>query len=237
MHAVLERVAFVSEELRRLANPARAPGMARYLHTDMPCLGVPRPALVQVLREARARWPLTGPDDYRRTVLELHALPHREEQYAAIHYARHSTRFVTGDHVDLYRTMIVDGAWWDLVDDFAHVLCRLLLQDPARIGPVLDAWLDDDVRWLRRIAILSQLDAKDRTDEARLFGACERRAHEREFFIRKAIGWALRQYARTAPDVVLAWCLAHRNTLSGLSFREATKHLTVPSGVENPQKD
>jgi 3-methyladenine DNA glycosylase AlkD len=210
--------------------------MAAYLRTTMPCLGVPKPVLASVLREARARWPLTDASDYCETVHQLHALPHREEQYAAIDYARRTTRFVAFEHIDLYRTMIVDGAWWDLVDDFAHVLCRLLLQDPTRTGPLLDRWIDDEDLWLRRIAILGQLDAKERTDAARLFRYCERRAHEREFFIRKAIGWALRQYARTAPDVVLAWCLEHRKALSSLSFREATKHLHVPANDENPQK-
>lgn len=234
MRAVLERVAFVSEELHRLADAERAPGMARYLRTTMPCLGVPRPVLTGVLREARGRWPLTDASDYRETVEQLHALPHREEQYAAIDYARRSTRFVRFEHVDLYRTMIVDGAWWDLVDDFAHVLCRLMLQDPTRTGPLLDDWIDADDLWLRRIAILGQLDAKERTDEMRLFGYCSRRAHEREFFIRKAIGWALRQYARTAPDTVRTWCLEHRNALSGLSFREATKHLGIRANDENP---
>lgn len=192
------------------------------------------------MRDALRAWPITSAADYRATVTELWSLPHREEKYAAIRIARRQTRFVAREHLDLYRSMIVGGAWWDLVDDFPHVLGQLVLEDPAAMWPVLDEWIDSDDLWLRRVAILSQIDAKHRTDERRLFDYCLRCASERVFFIRKAIGWAFRQYARTAPDAVCAFCLAHREGLSGLSFREATKHLDWVMGAseegENPQK-
>lgn len=226
---MLPRVTFLRDELTRRADPARAVAMARYMKTDMAFHGVPKPVLDVLVRGALRAWPLTDADDHRATVQELWSLDHREEKYAAIAIARHVTRFVSTRNLDLYRSMIVEGAWWDLVDDFSHVACRLLLTEPAVMGPVLDAWIDDPVLWLRRVAILSQLDAKERTDEARLFGYCERRAHEREFFVRKAIGWALRQYGRTAPDTVRTWCEDHRESLSSLSFREATKHLHASS--------
>ena len=136
--------------------------------------------------------------------------------------------------------MSVGGAWWDRVDDFPHVLGQSMLAEPEAIWPVLDEWVECDNLWLRRVAILSQLDAKDRTDEERLFSYCSMRMSERGFFIRKAIGWALRQYARTAPTAVCNFCIAHREGLSGLSFREATKHLQLPhpvcDGIEKPQK-
>ena len=233
MPTVLERVSCITAELEARADPVRAAAMARYMKTDLPFHGVPRPALDRVVRDALVRWPLVDADDYRTTVQELWTLPRREEKYAAIRVACRTTRFVTTEHLDLYRSMIVEGAWWDLVDDFAHVACRLLLREPEVMGPVLDEWIDDPVLWLRRIAILSQLDARARTDERRLFDYCLRRADEREFFVRKAIGWALRQYARTAPDTVRAWCIEHRECLSSLTFREATKHLAVPSADEN----
>ena len=91
--------------------------------------------------------------------------------------------------------------------------------------PKLDRWIDDRNLWIRRTAILSQLKHKGGTDRDQLFGYCLRRAGEKEFFIRKAIGWALREYAKTEPDAVRAFALEHREQLSGLSFREATKHL------------
>ena len=214
--------------------------MARYMKTTMPFRGVPSPMLDTILRAAMRQWPLESAADYRNTVTALWALPHREEKYAAIRIARRQRRFVTCEHLDLYRTMIVEGAWWDLVDDFPHVLGQLVLAEPAAVWPVLDEWIGCDNLWLRRVAILSQLDAKDRTDEKRLFSYCLMHMSEREFFIRKAIGWALRQYARTAPTAVRDFCIAHREDLSGLSFREAMKHLQLPDltrdGIEKPQK-
>jgi 3-methyladenine DNA glycosylase AlkD len=79
--------------------------------------------------------------------------------------------------------------------------------------------------WLRRVALLHQLEWKARTDEPRLFRYCLLCAHEPEFFIRKAIGWALRQYARTNPAAVRQFLTVNRAQLSGLSLREAAKHL------------
>ena len=90
---------------------------------------------------------------------------------------------------------------------------------------VLNRWIDGEDMWLRRSAILCQNRHKERTDQEMLFDFCLRRAHEKEFFIRKAIGWALREYARTRPEEVRAFLLEHGDKLSGLSRREAAKHL------------
>jgi 3-methyladenine DNA glycosylase AlkD len=95
--------------------------------------------------------------------------------------------------------------------------------------PLVRRWLDDEVMWLRRTAIISQLNHKAATDTALLFDGCAARAHETEFFIRKAIGWALRQYARTDPDAVRRFVRQHEKELSGLSKREALKHLEKPT--------
>ncbi len=212
--------------------------MAAYMKTSMPFHGVARPELDALVRDALRRWPLENAADYRQTVEELWALPHREERYAAIAIARRHRRFVSMDHLDLYRRLVVEGAWWDLVDDVAHIAGRLLLDDRTAMRPVLDAWIDDDDVWLRRVALLSQLDAKQQTDAAMLFAYCERRIHDRDRFIRKAIGWALRQYARTNPEAVRAFCLRNRDRLSTVSMREAMKHLepldTDGAHAENP---
>ncbi len=235
-----DRVRFIERELAARSDPERASAMARYMKTTMPFRGVASPVLDSVLRTALRQWPIESPADYRETVTDLWSLPHREEKYAAIRIARRETRFVAPEHLDLYRSMILEGAWWDLVDDFPHVLCQLLLAEPSAMWPVLDEWIESDDLWLRRVAILAQLDAKEKTDEGRLFSYCTRSMSEREFFIRKAVGWALRQYARTDPDAVRDFCLTHREGLSGLSFREAMKHLDVVGTAterdEKPQK-
>ena len=87
------------------------------------------------------------------------------------------------------------------------------------------AWIDDRDLWLRRTSIICQVGHKESTDEGLLFDACASRLHEGEFFIRKAIGWALREYAKTDPDAVRAFVDNHRDEMSGLSIREAAKHL------------
>ena len=220
---------FVAAELSACGDSSDAAAMAAYLKTDMPFYGVKKPARAPVFKGLIREFPPAGRADYRRRVLALWEQPHREEKYFAIGYAGAFPRYVTIGSVPLYRRMIVEGAWWDLVDGVAADLVgRVLAADRDRLSLRLDRWIDDPDMWLRRTAIIAQLRHKTGTDEARLFDYCLRRAHEKEFFIRKAIGWALREYAKTAPDAVRSFVLDHRDAWSGLSYREATKHLDVP---------
>jgi 3-methyladenine DNA glycosylase AlkD len=135
----------------------------------------------------------------------------------------------------LYHRFITEGAWWDFVDDTAtHMIRGLVLGFPDDIWPTVEAWNDDADLWLRRTSIICQVGAKERTDGGRLFTFCEKRMGETDFFIRKAIGWALREYARTDPEAVAAFAMDNRETLSALSFREATKHIGDLIGVGGP---
>ncbi len=119
-----------------------------------------------------------------------------------------------------------EGAWWDLVDWVAgRVVSPTLLAHREQTKPVLEEWVEDDDMWVRRVAILSQLKHKDQTDVAQLFDFCLRRADETEFFIRKAVGWALRDYSWTNPEGVRDFLADHGDELSPLSRREAGKRL------------
>lgn len=221
-------VDYVQAELTAGADPVRATQMAAYLKTDMPFYGVPMSGTRDISRQLKRRFVPGTAAEYRAMVETLWALPHREEKYLAIAVARAHRAYVTFEQVDLYRRLIVEGAWWDFVDTIAsRLIGDVLLNEREEMSPVLDRWVDDDDMWLRRTAIISQLAHKDRTDADALFDYCRRRAFEKEFFIRKAIGWALRQYARTDPKAVTAFLLEHRAELSGLSFREASKHLDL----------
>lgn len=222
---------FAAGALAKAANPEKAGPMAAYMKTDQPFYGVQKKGRSGVHRELVRRWPPEDRAAYRAGVLALWRRPNREEQYLAIDYAKAFPRFVTLSSLPLYRRLIVQGAWWDFVDDIAvHLVGDVLDRQRDRTTPKVRAWIDDDDLWLRRTAIICQIGDKEDTDEALLFEACAARLHETEFFIRKAIGWALRDYARTAPDAVRTFVLAHRDSLSGLSFREATKHLDVTDG-------
>jgi len=222
----MDRVEFVSTELAALANPENASGMATYLKTDMPFFGVKRPDCSRIFKEAMRRYPVATRAEYERGVRDLWARPQRETKSMAIFLARAVPRYISPPSLPLYRKLIAEGAWWDFVDEVAaHLVGTLLLEHRDRIAPVMEEWIDHPDMWLRRSALLAHLRHKDKTDEATLFDHCLRRAGEREFFIRKAIGWVLRQYARTAPDAVRGFVLAHHDVWSGLTFREATKHL------------
>jgi len=219
-------ITFVQSALREQADPSKAPGMQAYMKTDMPFYGVQKAARARILRELVHRFPLSDRAGYETLVVELWQLPHREEKYLALGVARHFREYVVPEMLPLYRSLIVEGAWWDLVDEVAtHLICDLVVDYPDDVWPTVDTWIDDDDLWLRRTAIICQVGAKENTDAARLFRFCDERAFEKDFFIRKAIGWALRQHARVDPDAVARFVREHRDQLSGLSYREATKHI------------
>jgi 3-methyladenine DNA glycosylase AlkD len=219
-------VAWARDSLSELADPARAIPMAAYMKTSMPFYGVTSPQRRAIARELKRRFPPRTAGEYRSRVLALWQLPHREEKYLAIDYAQGFRSYITFEQVDLYQRLIAEGGWWDLVDPVAADLVgRVALIDRERMRPVLEGWIEDEDLWLRRAALLSQLRHQAATDREMLFGFCRRRAQDREFFIRKAIGWALRQYARTDPDGVRAFLAENQSLLSGLSRREASKHL------------
>ena len=219
-------VAFVRRSLKAVEDPERAVSMAAYMKTDMPFYGVSSPARRPIARELKLLYPAGSATEYRENVRVLWALPHREEKYLAIGYALSFKKLITIEQIDLYQQLVLEGAWWDFVDVIASDLVgRVVLTDRARMRPTLEEWIDHDDMWLRRTALLAQLRHKTTTDEAMLFDFCQRRAHEKEFFIRKAIGWALREYARVNPEAVRGFLRDHEAHLSGLSRREAGKHL------------
>ncbi|MCP4658915.1 MAG: DNA alkylation repair protein [bacterium] len=224
----------MASALAALADPDRAREMAAYMKTEMPFYGVASGPRRELAREAKRRFPIAGQSAYKRAIGALWRRPHREEKYVAIALARLHGSFVGPESLPLYERLIREGAWWDFVDEIAqHLVGSALLKDPEAVWPTLDRWIDDPDPWIRRTALLCQNRHKERTDEERLFRYCRARAHEQEFFIRKAIGWALRQYSYTAPAAVRWFLETYRDELSSLSFREAARQLGR-SGVPTP---
>jgi 3-methyladenine DNA glycosylase AlkD len=217
--------AFVSTRLAQLADPAKAAPMAAYMRTTQPFHGVQKAGVDAVCREALKRSPCASQSEYEQHVLALWHLPHREERYVAVRYARQQ-KFIAPASLPLYEQMIRQGAWWDFVDEIAsHLVGGALAKSRAQVEPVLDLWIQDPDFWIRRAAVLSQLRLGPATSEPQLFRYCLQLAPEREFFLRKAIGWALREYSKTAPESVRAFLAANRDRLSPLTQREAVKHL------------
>lgn len=221
-----ELISAIRTALREAADPARAPQMQAYMKSTMPYLGVPVPVVRQIARVSAARHPMADVDELRATATELwRCATHREERYAATELT--GLKLGTGrlELLPLCREMIVTGAWWDHVDAVSHQIGALLRADAGQLVPVLRSWSTDDDFWLRRASIICQLGFKDRTDTELLTEVIIPNLEDREFFIRKAIGWALRDFARTDPDWVLAFVREHDAVISPLSRREALKHL------------
>ena len=160
---------------------------------------------------------------------------HREEWYAAIAVLRDRryAAYRDADVMPTYRHVLVTGAWWDVVDDVAiHLVGPLLLEQGSAVRRVVHGWQSDDDRWLRRTSVICQVSAKERTDLGLLTDAIEANLDDKDFFLRKAIGWALRQHAGTDPEWVRGFVAAHDGRISGLSRREAIKH--IGAEIETP---
>lgn len=221
-----ELARFVSARLRAAGDPKKARPMQAYMKTDMPFHGVANPGRAPIFREMNAKFPPAGRKQYEAGLRSLWQLPHREEKYAAISFALAHKPFMVSASLPLYERLVREGAWWDLVDPIAtDLISPVYLQEREAVGPVIERWIDDADLWIRRTALLAHHRHKQATDSKQLFDHCLRRAEEKEFFIRKAIGWALRQYSYANPTSVRKFLLKNRERLSGLSFREGARGL------------
>jgi 3-methyladenine DNA glycosylase AlkD len=203
-------------------DPTRAAQMSAYLREQFPFLGIMKTERVALMREA-----LAGLD--RPTELDLAAVaaacwkrPEREYQYAGAWFLRRHARILGPGFIGDAERLIVTKSWWDTVDDLAANVVGSLVR-AHELGGEMDRWIGSANFWLARAAILHQLRYRAGTDDVRLFGYCRRRGSDTEFFIRKAIGWALREYTKTDHRAVLAFLREHGAELSPLSRREAVK--------------
>lgn len=230
-----ELVAAIREALAAAGDPDRATGQQRYMKSTLPYHGLTTPEFRATVRPilSHPAYRLTDRPTWEATVRALwDGATHREQRYAATALAghRHYRAWQDRETLVLYRHLVVTGAWWDHVDDIAsHLVGPILRADHAGVAPVIRQWATDDDLWVRRTAMLSQLGAKADTDTALLEHCVTANLvdsrHGGEFFIRKAIGWALREHAKTDPDWVRGLLDRHAAALSPLSRREAAKHL------------
>jgi 3-methyladenine DNA glycosylase AlkD len=221
-----ELIAAIRAELQVAADPARAAGAQAYMKSEMPSLGVRVPSVRRIVATAARQLPPASLDELTLTALELwRSASWREERYAAIDLT--GLRLAAGElsMLAVYEEIIRSGAWWDLVDGVSSRLRGLLQAHPPEMAAVLRRWSTDGDFWIRRASITAQLGAKTATDRALLEDVIEANLDDREFFIRKAVGWALRDYSATDPGWVRAFVERHRARLSPLSIAEATRKL------------
>lgn len=222
----------IREALAAAGDPTKAAQQQRYMKSSMPYRGLTSPELRALLRPLLKAYEPASRTAWEATVRELwDGATHREEWYAALSVARHrlARPWLDPESLPLWRHLVTTGAWWDVVDETAtHLVRDTLAGHPEAVTPVVDAWSVDEDLWLRRASVICQVGRGADTDVELLRRVVEANVADRSFWLRKAIGWALRDYARTDPAWV--WSEVDRlgDHLSGLSRREATKHRPSP---------
>lgn len=231
MDAPSELVDEIRLRLAELGNAEWAAGQQRYMKSLMPYRGVPMPELRRLVRDVTSKPAprVLSAGEWQATVTQLwEQASYREERHAAIMvagakpYRDHARNLAA---LPLYERLIRSGAWWDLVDATSPLVGDLLVCHPVEMSSTLRRWATDDDIWIRRSAIISQLSLGEATDTVLLLDCINPSLGKPEFFLRKAIGWALRQYARTDPEWVRGTVQQLGSSLSPLSRREALKHI------------
>lgn len=204
------------------ANPEDAEHMAAYMKNRFPFFGIRKPELNRLLKpffKAARRRPVDW--DFVDACWQAEE---REMQYAALLYLQKQKSALHAEDIPALHRLITHKSWWDSIDVLDRIVGDIALRYPHLNATLLD-WSTDDNLWLRRIAIDHQLLRKDRTDTTLLAQILINNLGQKEFFINKAIGWALRDYSKTHPEWVRQFIAAHRDRMAPLSLREAQKYL------------
>jgi 3-methyladenine DNA glycosylase AlkD len=226
-------VAFVSAARRALqavADPDKAEPMRQYMKSELPFLGVPKPDRVRALQPILRRYHLTDRGVWEATIRMLwDDATFREERYAATYVVQaplYQSIAREPASIPLYEYLIVTGAWWDHVDDLAiRSVGPALVAHHDVVTPIIKAWSRDRDRWRRRASVICQIGAKHDIDVPLLVECILANVDDSDFFLRKGIGWALRQHAKVDPGWVRTFVAQHAARLSPLSRREALKNI------------
>jgi 3-methyladenine DNA glycosylase AlkD len=209
--------------LEQNANSAQAGPMKKYMRDQFEYLGIKSPQLKTLFRQFLKENGLPSFEELDEIIRELWDLPQREYQYLAIGLMERLEKKLPSSAIKTLEYMIVHKSWWDTVDNISHVVGVHFKRYPDVREKYLAKWRTAKDFWLRRTAILFQLDYKEETDFALLSDIIQENLDSNEFFINKAIGWSLRQYARIDPKAVKKF--VNSASLHSLSRREAMKHL------------
>lgn len=222
MDPVAELVSGIRDDLESAADPRIAPGQQAYMKSEMPFAGVRVPD-VRRLTRARIRAEPDADVLLSAAMTLWDGATVREERYAAL--AVLGARPLRGDLalIPMIEHTVRTGAWWDITDEVAHRVADLLSAHPEEMTFLVRLWSGDPDPWMRRLAIIAQLGRRDGLDRALLAEVILPNADDPGFFIRKAIGWALRDAARAHPEWVRVFVASH--SLSPLSAREALRRL------------
>ena len=219
----------IDDELRAAGSAERAARERAYLKSALTHSGVGVPAIRAVARRSRATHPDLGHDDLVALVRALWARPVHELRFAGVELLDAHHTLLTAADAPLVEGLLRRARTWALVDGLASsVVGKLASREPEAMGPVLDRWAADEDFWVRRSALLALLvPLRAGGGDFERFGRyADAMLGEREFFVRKAIGWVLRDTARKRPGLVAAWLLPRAPRTSGVTIREAVKYLS-----------
>ncbi|OLO26759.1 DNA alkylation repair protein [Alkalihalophilus pseudofirmus] len=214
----------VTIQFKIMENKEKAKGMSAYMKNHFEFFGIQTPERRKITSKLFKEWQVGKNPINWKLIFDLWEQSEREYQYVAVDYLKKSQKHLSSSDLTQVKEIITSKSWWDTVDLIAsNVVGYIVMKFPEQ-AKVMDEWIEDDNMWVKRTAILHQLSFKENTDEERLFYYCEKYASETEFFIAKAIGWALRQYGKTHPQAVITF--VEKTPLQNLSKREALKHLS-----------
>jgi 3-methyladenine DNA glycosylase AlkD len=204
------------------ANAENAAQMKAYMRNQYDFFGIKAPAQVQIRREFLQNQGLPEISLLPKLIPELWEQPEREFQHFTLALLEKYSKKADAGFIEILEWIIVTKSWWDTVDFIAaNLVGAHFKRFPELIPAYTEKWMNSGNFWLQRSALLFQLKYKNQTDLKLLFGFIEKLSGSREFFIRKAIGWTLREYSKTDPDVVIQFVETHQ--LQPLSQKEALK--------------
>lgn len=212
----------IVEIFKENANEEYAKRMSAYMKNYFPFLGIPKPKRVELsklfmqekLQHTRIDWQL---------IFDLYELNEREYQYLALEYLSKMQKHLVKADISKLEHLLIQKSWWDTVDSLASIVGFVCIKYPELKKEVLQIWMISSNIWLKRVSIIFQLKYKTEVDTQFLAKAILANHLSKEFFIKKAIGWALRQYSKYNPDWVRKFI--SQNSLSPLSIREGSKYL------------
>lgn len=220
----------VTEALRPLGTPERAAGSKEYLKSDLEFFGVTVPDMRRVVTSALRGYPDLDGEAVLAWAVALWREPVFERRIAAVELLQQATARLSGQHLAAVEELIRDSFTWALVDGLAcNVAGAIALRDPGVSWRRIDAWARDGDFWVRRSALLTLLPGirSGKPELTRFTRYAESMLAEKEFFIRKAIGWVLREIARRDPEFTAEWTENHIFEMSGVTFREAVRRLPL----------
>lgn len=211
------------------ADPAKAAPMEAYMKGKFTYFGIKSPDRKALAKTFLKESGYPPNEELEAIVKDLYSRPEREYHSFAEETVRHLVKKkIAGPEIlPLLEYMVVTNSWWDTIDMIAmHSVATIFKRFPELISPHVDRWMASGNFWLQRICILFQNRYKSDTDSELLFRLCDELAEESEFFLRKAIGWALRDYSKTDPMAVFYFVQQHEQRLSPLSKREALRKIS-----------